>query len=47
MQQTEDKRWLILQMQNGVTYDELDEKHQPDERDGDRRTLLCLLILIK
>ncbi len=26
MQQTEDKRWLILQMQNGVTYDELDEK---------------------
>ncbi len=26
MQQTDDKRWLILQMQNGVTYDELDEK---------------------
>ncbi|MEY4329837.1 MAG: hypothetical protein RL609_585 [Bacteroidota bacterium] len=26
MQQTDDKRWLILQMQNGVTYDEMDEK---------------------
>lgn len=28
MQQTDDKRWLILQMQNGVTYDELDEKRK-------------------
>lgn len=26
MQQTDDKRWLILKMQNGVTYDEMDEK---------------------